>query len=683
MRTAARTLAFVLANTLAVLAALYLAFASDLARPYWAMFTVFVVAKPIAGAVRSKAVFRLIGTLAGAGLSLFLIPPLVQAPVLLCLVTSLWIALCVYLGSLDRRPRSYAFLLAGYTTTIVGLAVVNAPETIFDTSVSRVEEISLGLVCAAVAHSVFFPQNMLDEVLERAGRAFRGSAAWLAEAISRPANVGDLQSQQQLAAFVSDLHILYDHIAFETSDIPRGAGLMRALQDRFAWLLPQVSGMQQALTALAAENQLSPAALETMAKASRWARLLSLPEAPESEVRTAAAELHAACARLVAESHGVDAWASALRISVAAELPRVVADLSDTRRIISALHHAEDSEQLEQFRDSEGADNPRWLHRDRGLAVLSAAAAATATLIACLFWIEGSWPEGAVAAQFAAIGCSLFATLDRPSKVIFSAVVGVLVALPLAAFYQFAIFPRIDGFPSLALVLLPPVLLFSWMQTSERLEGAALVIAIGFAGGLSLQTSYQPDFAAFVNSNLAEIAGLLIAAVVNLLFRTLDPLWNALRISRAGWRSVADFARAPKVQIKAWVLQMFDRLGLVNGRLLSAKRLDLVGPRIDVLRDIRVGINLASLEEAQPFLSNTLQAATNPVPDAVADAYEGLARGKALADSPCVDTIDAGLAALSAQPPTQANQGAIRSLVGLRLDLAAFGSRLSPAVATP
>src|SRR5271169_3264320 len=109
MRLPLRKLAFALANTAAVLTALYLAFASDLERPYWSMFTVFVVAKPIAGAVRSKAVFRLIGTLVGAGLSLLMIPVLVQAPVLLCTATSLWVGLCVYLASLDRRPRSYIF----------------------------------------------------------------------------------------------------------------------------------------------------------------------------------------------------------------------------------------------------------------------------------------------------------------------------------------------------------------------------------------------------------------------------------------------------------------------------------------------------------------------------------------------------------------------------------------------
>jgi len=335
MRTSARTLAFVLANTVAVLVALYLSFASDLARPYWSMFTVFVVAKPIAGAVRSKAVFRLIGTLVGAALSLLLIPPLVQAPVLLCTATSLWIALCVYMGTLDRRPRSYAFLLAGYTTTIVGLAVVNAPETIFDTSIARVEEISLGLVCAAVAHSVIFPQNMLDELLERADRALRKCAAWLAEAISRPANVSDLQSQQQLAAFVSDLHVLYDHVSFETSNVPRKAGLMRALQDRFAWLLPRVTSVQRAIVALSAENELSAATQDVIAKASHWARTLSRPEAPQAELQNATIELRAACAHLGAEPRSADTWPWALRDSIAVQLTRVVDDLLDADHLIA------------------------------------------------------------------------------------------------------------------------------------------------------------------------------------------------------------------------------------------------------------------------------------------------------------------------------------------------------------
>ena len=88
-------------------------------------------------------------------------------------------------------------------------------------------------------------------------------------------------------------------------------------------------------------------------------------------------------------------------------------------------------------------------------------------MIACLLWIESAWPEGTVAAQFAAIGCSLFATFDKPSKVISAAVIGVVVALPFGAVYEFAIIPRIDGFASLAVVLTPALLLFSLMQTGD------------------------------------------------------------------------------------------------------------------------------------------------------------------------------------------------------------------------
>jgi Fusaric acid resistance protein family len=50
-----RTLAFVVANTVAGLVALYIGCANNLERPYWAVCTLFIVAKPITGAVRSRA----------------------------------------------------------------------------------------------------------------------------------------------------------------------------------------------------------------------------------------------------------------------------------------------------------------------------------------------------------------------------------------------------------------------------------------------------------------------------------------------------------------------------------------------------------------------------------------------------------------------------------------------------
>jgi uncharacterized membrane protein YccC len=672
MHITSRKLAFMLANTIAVMTALYIAFASNLERPYWAMFTVFVVAKPMTGAVRSKGAFRFLGTVAGAAIALLLVPPLVDAPVLLCLATSLWIGLCLYLSLQDRRPRSYAFLLAGYTAAIVGLAVVNSPDTIFDTSVARVEEISLGLVCGAVAHTVFFPQNVLEELTGRIDRTLRRCGTWIADSLVDRQSI-DLGSQQQLAGLVSDLHVLYEHVAFETSDVPRNAPVMRALQDRLALILPRVSGVQAALGALSAAGPLSQSTLQAIDATSRWARAFpGANGAPGTDVDT---ELHAALARVAAESASSSEWISLVERTIATQLRALITELSDAARLAVALKDAGGTSAVATL---VGSSSRRALPRDRGLALLSAFSATAATLIACALWIEGSWPEGAAAAEFAAIGCCLFATLDKPSKVIFGVVVGILLALPVAAVYEFAIFPRIDGFASLALVLAPMVLLFSWMQTVERLEGMALVLAIGFSGGLALQSSYQPNFASFINSNTAEVLGLLIAVVATLLFRTIDPVWNALRIAKSGWYAVARLAQRPTCDLSNWTLQMFDRLGLVTQRLVSAKRQDLFGRRIDGLRDLRVGMNLAALQRSLDALPPAARKYIAFVESAVSEAYRGLIQGESLTRGDSARSIDRGIAAFAALGRTQAVEDGVTALVGLRLDLTVFASRYVP-----
>jgi len=672
MQLTGKTVAFVLANTAAVLMALYIAFASNLERPYWAMFTVFIVANPLTGAVRSKTVFRLIGTVTGAAMALLLIPPLVDAPVLLSLAMSLWIGLCLYISLQDRRPHSYAFVLAGYTAAIVGFSVVNTPNAIFDTAVARVEEISVGLVCGAVAHSVIFPQNVLEGLTERIDRALLRSGTWITEALAATQS-SDLQGQQQLSKLVSDLSVLYEHVSFETSDVPRNASAVWALQDRLALILPRVSSVQAALAALTAAGPLTGSTLQAIEAVSQWARATpgahgALPSDTETEAR-------GALARLTAESEDGTDWSSLLKRTIATQLGELLTELSDAVRLADALKNpyatSTPGPRLEP-------PSRRTLSGDRGLALRSAFAAIAGTLIACALWIEGSWPEGAVAAQFAAIGGTLFATVDNPPKVLFVGIVGVLLALPVAALYEFAIFPRIDGFVSLALVLTPMLLLFSWMQSSERLAIMGFLLAISFAGGLALQESYRPDFASFINTNTAEIAGLTIAAVVSLIFTTIDPVWNAKRISRAGWNEVARLAERPTSDIHPWTLRMFDRLGLVLQRLLAAKRKDLVGSRIDGLRDLRVGINLATLQRSSEALPAAVRQSMNPVLNAVADAYLGLARGKALVGGDSARAIDHGLAVLGAQAPTRTVEDAVTALVGLRLDLTAFGSRYLP-----
>lgn len=686
MRPLSRKLAFSLANTGAALVALCIAFARDLERPYWAIFTVFIISKPISGAVRSKAVYRLLGTLAGAALALFLIPPLVQAPVLLCLATSAWVGVCVYISVLDRTPRSYAFMLAGYTATFVGFGVVNVPESIFDIAVSRIEEISLGILCASLAHTLFFPVNVAEKLNDRIATTIKACAQGIADALAKPERAIDPLSKERLATVVTELEVLYSHVAFETSDVPRAGRLMRTLQDRLAVLLPYFSNAQAALEKLRASGgPRTPigALLESM---SRWAHSIAEVERASDADGVSYSDLRSRLAALSAQDadYRLSCWQGLLEQTVVTNLGDLAAALEDSRRLGVALR--DPTAAPPHLEAQAAAPRRRVLDGDPGLALLSACAAAGATLLACFLWIEGSWPEGAVAAQFAAIGCSLFATLDNPAKLVRVTVIAILVALPFGAVYEFAIFPRIDGFASLALVLAPVLMLFSLMLTSEKLEGAAVVLAIGFSGSLALQSSYRPDFAAFVNSNSAEVAGLLIALVTNILFRTIEPAWNAVRISRAGWRSVSRLAQGHRIDIRTWTLQMFDRMGLVTSRLRSVHGAGTVSGSIDGLRDIRVGLNIAAIIDA----GNTggdhglaIPATLDRVLDLVAETYTAWTQGAAAPTEDSVArSIDAGIGELVALPASQRQLRGLVALASLRLDLVTVSDPHSPSLPT-
>ena len=649
-----RTFSFVLANTLAVLAALYIAFAANLERPYWAMFSVFIVANPIVGAVRSKAVYRLLGTLVGASVALLLIPPLVSAPVLMSVATSLWVGVCVYISLLDRTPRSYVFLLAGYTATIVGLAVVDLPTSIFDTAVSRIEEISVGVICGAIAHSVIFPQNVTVQLNRKINVTLRSAAAWLAEAILRAPLPSDERAHEQLARVVTDLHVLYTHVDFEISDVPRLAGTMRLLQDRLAVLLPRVSSVQKAVAALETAGAL-PARLGVSLKATaEWFRSGGTTQMPPC--------LEALSAELATDPSD---WQGLLVDSALTNLRELVSAFTDSKKIAEVL--TGDPVTLPAHLAREAAcGGRRPLHRDRGIALLSALAAVGATLLACLLWIEGSWPEGAVAAQFAAIGCSLAATLDHPAKLIRAAIIGILIALPFAALYEFAILPQVDGFLSLALVLMPAILLFSVMQATPRLAGAGLVLAIAFSGGLALQSTYKADFATFVNSSSAEIVGLLVALGMNRVFRTIDPAWNALRIASAGRKAVARLAAETKADPASWTGEMFDRLGLVTSRT------NVVGrpPKsdIDVLRDLRVGLNISTLRSLSEARGLPTRTGLARVLKAVSRIYRSVRSDPGL-QSNLQEAIDQGIVSLGAEHAPR-TRSAVAALIGLQLDLA-------------
>ena len=173
--------------------ALYIALLMEMPRPYWAMATVYIVSSPFVGPTSSKAVYRALGTLIGAAAAVFFVPLFVQTPFLLVLVIALWTGILLFLSLHLRTANSYVFMLAGYTMPMIALPIVDNPLNVFDIAVSRTEEIMLGIVCAAVVGSMFWPRRLTPVFIDAA-------AKWFADA-------SNYSKHGQRPAFIDGHHV--------------------------------------------------------------------------------------------------------------------------------------------------------------------------------------------------------------------------------------------------------------------------------------------------------------------------------------------------------------------------------------------------------------------------------------------------------------------------------------------
>src|SRR6201996_7830485 len=212
---------------IATMLTMFIAFSLNLSSPGWAMTTVYLTSQPLSGAMRAKAVYRVIGTFVGAAMMVAIVPNLVDAPELTTLAIMLWVALCVFVSLLDRTPRSYMFVLSGYTAALIGFPSVLAPDTVFDTAVSRVEEITLGVVCAAIVHSLIFPKSAFSAFEQKLRSSITDTRRWLSDGLTREASPEAELKRRGIATDISELYVLGTSLRFDTSPYRPEMGIIR------------------------------------------------------------------------------------------------------------------------------------------------------------------------------------------------------------------------------------------------------------------------------------------------------------------------------------------------------------------------------------------------------------------------------------------------------------------------
>ncbi|KER88099.1 multidrug transporter [Xanthomonas arboricola pv. celebensis] len=686
----------------ASIAALYVGLAGNLSRPYWAMATVYIVSQPLLGPTRAKGVYRVLGTLLAGAATLVMLPNLVETPLLLSAAMALWLSACLFLALLNRGPRGYAFLLAGYTTAFIGFPAVTAPEGIFDTMVARSEEIILGTVMAVLFAALVFPASVKPMLTARIGNWMQDAAQWCRQVLQR----GPSQApRNRLAADLVQFEAL---IAFVRHDDPRHAGAVPTLEQlraRMLMLLPVLSSMADRLDALQRDGSALP--LATAALLEDVAAWVDQGEDAPSDTDVGALRARIAALRPVVDQdiehlllaslllrleELLDLWQDCLalqqavvhgtatpvlRAMPAAARQAATAESSeraDTEHSEAAVRSRTQSSLLQRLtrspRDTTNAPAAAntTRHIDFGMAAFSALSAGFALMAYCVLWIGIGWEGGGNGAMMAAVTAAFFAAQDDPAPSMLSFLTWAVVASVVAGIYLFGIFPAIHDFPMLVLVLAAVFLPIGALLHRPKTMLIALPLVVNLTALLSLQNTYNANIQSFVNAAVAMVLGIGFAVVLTRLFRSVGAEWSARRLVRQGWRTLADAAEGRGAQDRQhFAARMLDLLGLLAPRLaLTPEGSELAS--VDMLNEVRVGLNILQLRSARHGLPQPSVEAVNAILADVAAHYrQQIAHKRPL---PAPDALrarlDASLARVGKVPAGAHRDEALLGLIGLR-----------------
>ncbi|AUG53125.1 FUSC family protein [Thalassospira marina] len=641
--------------------ALYIALYFDLPRPYWAMAAVYVVSNPLAGATGSKALYRALGTIIGACAAVFFMSIFINAPELFSVVIALWTGVLLYISMLDRTPRSYVFMLAGYTLPLIALPDVGNPELIFDTALARSEEILLGILCASIVNAVVFPVSINSMLNGNITKWLGDAASWAEEILRGEGAVPETPvKRQKLASDIAGFDMLLSQLRYDvkTREVVKPA---RELRGRLLMLLPMFSSLADRLHALKQINKNLPADMRPVLQSiADW---FSQPNAITDE------SAHALIAQIDAIDTGPSQtghdWENMLRASALARLREIVylwRDCHALHAIIRDGHHNRGWQPL--FRHRKVIANTRFY--DYGMMLFSCGSTVLATLIAGLVWIQSGWEYGAGAVLMAAVSGSFFAAMDRPAPFIMILLKWFSASLVLSFIYLFFILPRIDGFPLLVLVFAPPFLVLGTLMPRPQYAIIAMLLTVATASFIALQNRFSVDFVSFMNGGLASLIGVGFSLVWTLLVRPFGSELAARRLMHAGWADLANTAagsnRHDHSELSGRIL---DRLGQLVPRLASLPGREMA--KIDGYAEVRLGLNILALQRERRRLGSACAIQIGTMLAAIAGFYkQRLKQGKALEPAPSLLVqIDTCLAQTLNEPADKRAE-ALDALVGIK-----------------
>ncbi|KCX17546.1 FUSC family protein [Acinetobacter sp. 1264765] len=594
-------LIFALKTFIAGMLALFVSFELDLINPMWSIGTVLIIANPYSGMVSSKCVYRVVGTIGGAVIALTLTPHLINTPWIFTVVLSLWVGFALYVSLLDRTPRSYAFMLAGYSTAMIVFNAITYIDqyNIFDIALARVIEISIGVISSAVVSATILPMHIGSAIKQRGIKTLKDTENLFANLLNTDLQQNNTQLLAAITRDTTDIHALAVHLSYEKGELH---GMTKPLQE----MLHQISMVVANLVALSERikqlkelrfiethaeklQQLSAHVVQFLEQKDLIVdeNILQLPDEFESD------------------------FASLMESASTHQQVLVAAMKMDVRHFISNVLAVKVLWQRIQQGNKEIPDNitPMTtkypsLHRDHGVAIRGGISAVLITFIVTGVWIVSGWKAGFMMAQMGAVTACILTALDNPVPVLRIFIWGSIASAVLVFVYAFGIFPHVTTFWELGLVLLPMFLFAVSMMANQMLMPVGMVLGINTMMGLNLHNAYSMDAVSYLDSSFAMILGVLVSLIVIDVVRAMSPDTSASRILALHYRAMRQAIYLPYgLDFKVHLRSMLDRIGILNSKMVQSD-------------EIKTSIHQALIESSSIVDLSRLQELANQFPQA-------------------------------------------------------------------
>ena len=603
--------------------ALYIAFRLDLSQPSWSVTTVYIVSQPFAGMVLAKSLYRAIGTLVGAAMSLFLVALFSNVPELFCLALAAWIGLGTFVSIYLRdAPQSYVGILSGYSAAIIGLPAALAPDTAFDFAVARCLEIMLGIACGALMHHVVFPQRAGDALRKALEAALPSMARWAGDALrGEGSEAKGLADRSQIISAVIALDSLRVFASIDTPALRAVDAVIRQFEGKLLSLLALLMSVYDRFTLLqrrgsTAADALRPLLERAAAHITKFAGATTPAEALEEseEERMLRAEVDARLPTPQALRTDPEAFPVRAILLRLGDVMTMWREAVWIRTHISTGLHPPESAPASTFHP----------YRDMTLAVVGALVSTVTVVVASAFWILSAWPNGPTAVTFAGIMCAIMGARDNPAAASAVFLKMSMVGTAVAGFYLFAVLPPLSTFPALVIALAPFYLACGLLLTSPAAVPFAMPLIFVGGGLIGLSNAMTYDFAAFINAAIGYVVGIGFGAAALGLLRPLGTDWAVQRLTRGIFRDLTHIAGSVTTELRsAFESRMFDRINALFMRLdpmVADQRAVLQG----CLAGLRIGLNILVLRTSQPALPSKAASSVRDALAALADHFGGM-----------------------------------------------------------